>query len=258
LIRKKGRSENLIPAFPNPGEMPPLTCTENYGNFGNYLSFHSFATLMEAIDLKIKILKGAADLFLKYGIRSVSMDNIAHQLGVSKKTLYLSFQDKDEIVRSFTEMHIQGHLEDYDAVAASSGNSVEELANLSACMRKNLRNMNPSVLYDLQKYHHDSWNVWLEYKEKHIRNSIVRVLNRGKEEGFFRQEANTDILATARLELIQLAFDPAVFPKEKYELTEVQMELFEHFVYGLFTDKGKKLYEKYKLKTINQEQHSLS
>lgn len=208
---------------------------------------------MEAIDTKVKILKGTEELFMKYGVRSVTMDNVANHLGVSKKTLYQFFKDKDELVFSVTEAHIEKDREQLISIAKEAGNAVEELVKLSTCLRQNLRDMNPSLLFDLQKYHHSAWNLWLEYKNHYIKDSIVRSLNQGKEEGFFRTEANTEILAISRLETIQLAFDPAIFPPAKYSITEVQMQLFEHFVYGVLTDKGRKLYQKYKEKLSKEE-----
>lgn len=209
---------------------------------------------MESIDTKIKILTGAAELFMRYGIRSVSMDNISNHLGMSKKTLYQYFKDKDEMVLSVTKAHIEKDQKELDEIGKSAKNSVEELVKLSTCLRENFRDMNPSLLFDLQKYHHEAWNVWLDYKNNFIKNQIERSLDQGKKEGYFREETNTNVMAIMRIETIQLAFDPMLFPKDQYELTEVQMQIFEHFVYGIFTDKGRKLYEKYKENLISQEQ----
>lgn len=213
---------------------------------------------MEATEVKIKILKGTEELFMKYGVRSVTMDNVANHLGMSKKTLYQFFKDKDELVFSVTEAHIEQDKSQLVLIAQKAGNAVEEMVKLSACLRQNLRDMNPSLLFDLQKYHHTAWNLWLEYKNHYIKESIVRSLKQGKAEGYFREEINTDIVAISRLETIQLAFDPAVFPPAKYSLTEVQMQLFEHFVYGLLTDKGRKLYQKYKEKLSKEESSLIS
>lgn len=212
---------------------------------------------MEATDAKAKILKGATDLFIRYGIRSVSMDNIANHIGVSKKTLYQYFKDKDEMVYSVTQAHIERDRMQLDAIAESATNAIDELVNLSACLRENFRNMNPSLLFDLQKYHHKSWNLWIEYKNELIRDQIVRSLNQGKEEGYFRPEINTDIMAIVRLETIQMPFDPVIFPKDKYELGDIQLQIFEHFIHGLFTEKGKKLYEKQKQKLIKKENSTI-
>ncbi|GAB1446773.1 MAG: TetR/AcrR family transcriptional regulator [Cyclobacteriaceae bacterium] len=208
---------------------------------------------MEEVDTKIKILKGASELFLRYGIRSVSMDNIANHLGVSKKTIYQYFRDKDEMVLSVTEAHVLRDRDQLEKVAIDAKNAVEELVELSGCLKENFRDMNPSLLFDLQKYHHQAWNLWLEFKNQFIREQIERSIEQGKKEGYFRPEINTKVIAIIRLETIQIAFDPTLFPRDTYSITEVQIQTFDHFIHGLFTDKGKKVYEKYKQKLANKE-----
>src|SRR5690606_15607519 len=112
-------------------------------------------------DIKSKILKGAEELFLRYGLRSITMDEISRHLGMSKKTLYQYFSDKDDIVWSVTRQHLLRQQAQFDAVATESKNSVEELVKLSFCVKENLKGMNPSLLFDLQKYHQKAWNEWL-------------------------------------------------------------------------------------------------
>lgn len=185
------------------------------------------------------------------------MDNIANHLGVSKKTLYQYFKDKDEMVLSVTKAHIEKDQQELGAIGKTAKNAVEELVKLSICLRENFRDMNPSLLFDLQKYHHEAWNVWLGYKNNFIKEQIERSLNQGKEEGYFRTDVNTNVMAIMRIETIQLAFDPSLFPKDQYELTDVQLQIFEHFVYGIFTDKGRKLYEKYKGKLSTTENSTI-
>ncbi|HCM78041.1 MAG TPA: TetR/AcrR family transcriptional regulator [Cytophagales bacterium] len=209
--------------------------------------------IMEVTDTKSKILKGAEELFMRYGIRSVSMDNISSHIGASKKTLYQYFKDKDEMVYSVAEAHITRDIADMNAVASKAKDAIEEIVMMSSCLRENLRNMNPSLLFDLQKYHHQAWNLWVDHKTNYIKKRIERSIDQGKLEGTFRPELNTEIIAIMRMETIQIAFDPALYPSEKFALADVQMQLFEHFIYGLFTEKGKKLYEKHKKKLIAKE-----
>lgn len=201
---------------------------------------------MEEKDIKERIVRGAMELFMKYGVRSVSMDDIARHLSVSKKTLYQYFADKDEIVTIVAEFHLKQEQIQYDGLCAAAENAIDELVKISTCIKKDLQKMNPSLLFDLQKFHPKAWGAWLTHKQQHIGQSIIRNLKQGIAEGFFRPEINTDILALARLELVQITFDERVFPADRYNLAEVNLQLFEHFVYGILTDKGRKVYEKYK------------
>lgn len=201
---------------------------------------------MDDKDSKDKLLKGAEELFLRYGLRSVTMDDIARHLGISKKTIYQHFADKDEVVATVAKGQMERQRQQFEEIAARSKNSVEEMVLIAVCMKETMRNINPSLLFDMQKYHQKAWNNWLTFKQKYIRENIVRSLKQGIEEGMFRDDVNVEIIATMRLEQVQMAFDDAVFPQNRFSLKDVQGQLFDHFIHGLFTEKGRKLYYKYR------------
>ncbi|HOX83188.1 MAG TPA: TetR/AcrR family transcriptional regulator [Chryseolinea sp.] len=205
---------------------------------------------MEETGTKEKILNGAVELFMKYGLRSISMDDIARHLTVSKKTLYQHFADKEDLITVVLSAHIEENRKQYEAITENSVNAIDELAQISQCLRKDMSETNPSVLFDLQKFHPKAWEVWLNHKNKYIRESVVRNIKQGIEEGYYREDVNPDVLAAIRIELISMGFDQSVFPQSTFSLAEVQSQIFDHFVYGLCTDKGKKLYQKQK------EQHA--
>lgn len=193
-----------------------------------------------------KILEGAEALFMKYGIRSVTMDDIARHLAVSKKTLYQHFADKDDLVYKMSEVFLERAFRQYDVIALRSKNSVEELSMISICMKQDMEHLNPSMLFDLQKYHPKSWGLWTSYKERIVSEAIVRNISKGIEDGYFRPEINPQIVAVIRIALIERAFDEQFFPRERFNLADVQLQLFDLFVFGLCTEKGRKLYIKYK------------
>ncbi len=201
---------------------------------------------MEEKEIKDRILLGAWELFMRYGIRSVSMDDVARHLSVSKKTLYHYFADKDEIVTMVATFHIASNHKQYQDLQLMAKNAIDELVKISVCMKKDFQKMNPSLLFDLHKFHPTAWNAWLSHKQNDIRQSIIRNLTQGIEEGLYRPEINKDILAAMRLELIELCFNESAFPSSKYNIAEVSLQIFDHFVYGIVTDKGRKMYEKYK------------
>ena len=209
---------------------------------------------MEELNIREKIKKGAAELFMRYGVRSISMDDIARHLSVSKKTLYQHFADKEDIVTVTCKEHLDRTAEEFTNSRKNARHAIEELVNLSVCLKRNVQDMNPSVLYDLQKYHPKAWSVWLDHKNRFIRESVVRNLKQGIAEGYFRPDMDPEVIASVRLEMVQLAFNEEIFPREKFRLSEVQMQIFDHFVFGLLTDKGRKLYMKckqqYKTETL--------
>jgi AcrR family transcriptional regulator len=201
---------------------------------------------MEEINIKEKIQKGAEDLFMRYGVRSISMDDIARHLSVSKKTIYQHYADKEDIVTVACKGHLDRNALEFQSLRKTAKNAIEELAQLSVCLRRNMQDMNPSLLFDLQKYHPKAWGVWLNHKNKFIRDSVIRNLKQGIEEGYFRPEIDPEVMAAVRLELVQVAFNEEIFPRERFRLPEVHTQMFDHFVYGLVTEKGRKLFQKYK------------
>ncbi|MEQ6119566.1 TetR/AcrR family transcriptional regulator [Reichenbachiella sp. MALMAid0571] len=189
------------------------------------------------------ILEKADALFNKYGIRSISMDEIARELGISKKTIYQYFKDKDDMVYQITRNTIEKDKSEFEAAMKQSGNLVSALVQMSKCLRENFNKINPSLIFDVQKYHPQSWSMWMDYKNDFIFNTILNTIEKGKTEGIFRQEINAEILAKFRIEQVQMSFDEKIFPRNKFDFKEVQLALFDHFVHGVLTPKGLKIYD---------------
>lgn len=204
------------------------------------------------MDVRERILEESEMLFFRYGVRRVTMDDVAKALGMSKKTLYQYYSDKDELVAEATQAHLDRERIEFDKIFRNSENSIKSLFLISQCMRKSLSEINPSVLFDLKRFYPKSWEYWTEFKDQYIFKSIVENIKKGIEEEYFRPEVNAEILANLRVMEIQVLFDRESFPSEKFNFMEVQMQLFNHFVYGITTEKGRKLYKEYLEKENNQ------
>ncbi|MEM6525016.1 MAG: TetR/AcrR family transcriptional regulator [Bacteroidota bacterium] len=210
------------------------------------------------MEVKNKIIEGASTLFHKYGVRSVSMDDIARYLSMSKKTLYQYFKDKDELVTLGMQAHMEQEKAEFQEIANNAHNAIHEMAGVTKLMRKNMKGINPSLLFDLQKYHPNAWNVWLDFKENYIKDSVVSTLQKGMEQGLFRDEIDPEVMAIFRVEQVQMAFDDRVFPADKFNFKNVQMSFLDHFIHGLVNDKGRELLKKYldqETKTNSIHQH---
>lgn len=201
--------------------------------------------MIEETDIKDKILNGTEELFMRYGVRSISMDDIARHLSVSKKTLYQHFADKDDLVENVTRQMLEQNFQECERIRKGASNPIEELATISLWMKKSMEEINPTMLFDLQKFHTKAWNIWLDFKNKFIQDEVMRNLTVGIEEGYIRP-VNKEIMSILRVEFVQMGFNQDIFPREKFSLAEVQSQIFDHFVFGLVTEKGRKLYLKYK------------
>ncbi len=196
-------------------------------------------------EVKEKITAAADDLFMRLGIRSVTMDDVAGELAMSKKTLYLYFDNKDNLVTAVAERHLRMEKEEFCLIAEHAENAIDELHRIAKCLRDHISKMNPSTLYDIQKYHSTAWNHYLSFKNSFIRGNVEKNIKRGKQEGYFREDLDEAILARFRVEQVQMIFDQKIFPPDQFSFADVQLQLFDHFVHGLLTESGKELYQNF-------------
>lgn len=215
------------------------------GNFGYIKSFHSFAPDFVIMKPKERIQSTAHELFMQYGIRSVSMDDIANHLGMSKKTLYQYFADKDELVDAVVDAHINMIQTDCTGCRKDAKDAVHEVVIIMERIVDQLSNMNPMVLNDLAKFHFKAYQHFREHKDKFLAKIIADNIEWGKKEDLYRQDLNTDVITKFRLESMMIAFNVTVYPPGKYNLAQLSEEIIRHFIYGLVTIKGHKLIQKY-------------
>jgi AcrR family transcriptional regulator len=204
------------------------------------------AMMVEGNNSRERILSVAVELFSKFGIRSVSMDDLAHQLGISKKTIYLHFSDKDDIITLATEQYLREGRDFVKGLNKESHDSIDALIKINTYMNRNNRETTASLLFDLQKYHPKAWHMMEAFK-KNFLSEIVRVnLEKGIVAGLFREDIHPDISTRIRLEEASMVFNEELFPRSKFNLNEVSETLLAHFILGISTEKGRRLYKKYK------------
>ncbi|NQZ77111.1 MAG: TetR/AcrR family transcriptional regulator [Ekhidna sp.] len=197
------------------------------------------------MEAKEKILDSAEELFIQFGIRSVTMDDVAREASMSKKTLYQHFDNKDGLVYEVALNHFEKETKELEEIYGNSNDAIHEILLVSQCLRKHVFRMNPSLLYDMQKYHGKAWDEYQKYKHSVIRGHIEQNIERGKEEGYFRRELDAKVLSILRVEGVQLVLNTKIFPREEFHFPNVQLQILDHFVHGLLTDLGKDKYEKY-------------
>ncbi|MEJ7912214.1 MAG: TetR/AcrR family transcriptional regulator [Chitinophagaceae bacterium] len=201
---------------------------------------------------KERILQKSDELFNSYGLRSVSMDDIAAQVGMSKKTLYQYFVDKDELVDAVFSSVMEHNKVHCCAEKAAADNAMHEVFLAFDRVQEMFANMNPSVLFDMEKYHPVTFNKFKEFKNSFLLGMIKANIERGIEEGLYRSEIDIDILSRYRIHSIMLAFNKEVFPIHRTQVVQIEQQLVEHFLYGIATAKGIKLILKYKNQRIKK------
>lgn len=205
------------------------------------------------MEIRERILKTAEALFRKFGIRSVTMDEIASELGISKKTIYQNFEDKDAIVYEIARLTMMCDMEESNRIHKESANPIEQVYREASLLSKQASTVNPAVFYDLKKYHRKAWQLFQEYNKVRFMEIVKNNLIEGMAQGFYRTGINIEILARLRMEEVEFAFNRDIFPPEKFNQTDVHITFIDHYLRGIMSPKGLEFYEK--CKQDNEPQH---
>lgn len=201
--------------------------------------------MIELQDTSTRIRQKANDLFMQYGLRSVSMDDIANSLGISKKTIYQYYADKDELVNAVVGAIIRGNQATCDFDRNRADNAIHEVFMAIDLVKELFHSINPSLLFDMQKYYPVAFRMFSEHKNDYLYGLIRKNLLRGVKEELYRQDINVEALSRFRVESIVLPFYPDFHTKVKLSFAEIEEELTIHFLFGLVSQKGYKLILKY-------------
>lgn len=208
------------------------------------------------MEIRDRIKQKADELYRRYGIKSVTMDEIASQLGVSKKTIYHSFSDKNELVDAVIVDMINYSRDYCRSNYEKSQNAIHEVYLALEMLQIMFDNMNPSILYDIERNYPSTYTKFKEYKYNFLFDTVKENIERGKKEELYRPEVNTDVAAKIRLETMLLPFNEELFPKNKFSLVTVQQQLIEYFLFGIASLKGYELittYQKERLESYRSD-----
>jgi AcrR family transcriptional regulator len=201
--------------------------------------------MTEVTETSERIHKKAHELFMQYGLRSVSMDDIANNLGMSKKTIYQYYADKDALVDEVVSAVIDSNEDICDFDRKNANDAIHEIFLAMDMVVEMFKTMNPSLLFDMQKYYPKAFQKFLNHKNDYLYNVIKENIIRGIKEELYRPEINVEILARYRVESILIPFNPEFHTKVRSNLLEIQHEVTLNFLYGLISQKGYKLTQKY-------------
>ncbi len=198
------------------------------------------------MEAKERILQKAHELFNKFGIRRVTMDEIASQIGMSKKTIYHSFKDKDELVDAVAADHISNNKCRCEADLLESENAIHQIFLTLDMVQEMLAQMNPSILWDLEKFHPITYKKFAEFRDKYLYKVVKENIEWGLKDGLYRADMDVDVITKLRLVTMFIPFNQDIFPSQSYSLAMVESETLEHFLYGMATAKAHKIIARYK------------
>jgi AcrR family transcriptional regulator len=188
-----------------------------------------------------RIIAGAAELFRMYGIRAVTMDTIAQHLGISKRTIYERFHDKDELLFAVMSSMIAKQKEKVESILNTSPNVIAAIFTMVRIGRDHAAAMNPLIGSDLRKYHSNVMQRIRESCENPDYEGARKIFSRGIEEGLIREDIDIEIVSRCFSGLGKMAGDENIFPPEKFAQTDLIRNTLLNYLRGISTDRGRML-----------------
>jgi AcrR family transcriptional regulator len=199
---------------------------------------------------KDKILLGANGLFMKYGFKSITMDDIARELGVSKKTLYQFFEDKNDLVNQTMKVEIEGDQDKISIITQKNLNAIDEIFEITQLVSDRIKHMHPSILFDMQKYYPEAWDIIDKHRRDFIVKTIKQNLIHGQEQGLYRKEINSTIVARLFSSTVDVLSDIDFFTDPSITQAMVYNENLNYHLHSITNATGKAYLEN-KLSLLN-------
>jgi len=196
-----------------------------------------------------EILSKTLELYYKYAIKSVTMDDVARELGISKKTLYQYVANKKELVEKVIKSELERVAQMHSKIKNMNLNAIEELFEVSKMMNEHLKKHNPALFYDLRKYYPKLYHEVRIHKRTKAYESVLRNLKKGISEGLYRKEIKAEIIAKLYISRMEQSYDDSIFSIEEITSIEVFNEILIYHLHGICNEKGLKIL-KNKLKDL--------
>jgi AcrR family transcriptional regulator len=190
------------------------------------------------MDYRQTIVEEAAVMFRTYGIRAVTMDMLASQLGISKRTIYEVFRDKDELLQGVLKWMTEKQAETMKKIFSESANVIEAIFKMLDLMGSHLQNMSPAFQMDMKRYHNEIVRKPDGHVEFPYSSSNSEIIKRGIKEGIFRKDIDVDITNKCLLEVAKMSNDRTVFPPDDYKNKDVIRTFYLNYLRGISTQKG--------------------
>ncbi|UPS92876.1 TetR/AcrR family transcriptional regulator [Bizionia sp. M204] len=188
--------------------------------------------------MKDKILKSSADLFLNFGFKSVTMDDIANEIGVSKKTIYLHYATKTKLVQATTLYMFEFISQGIDCICALNQNPIDEIFEIKKFTMTHLKDEKSSPQYQLKKYYPKIFES-LKNDQFHIMQDCVKNnLIRGVSEGLYRESIDVEFVSRLYFNTMMSLKDVDIFPTNDFPMKQLMDNYLEYHIRGISTKKG--------------------
>lgn len=195
--------------------------------------------LEQDISKEIFLIKNIKEILFEIGLKSLTMDEIAKRLNMSKKTLYIYFSNKASLIDKIVDYIINEQKNNVGCISNTfEGNAIDEMVFIYQMNIKMMQKMKPDIMLDLKKYFPESHIKIVNFKKSFIYENVKNNIKQGKAEGLYRDNINIDIIAKIYSYKIVDAIISPEFPKHSYDFKDILTQIFLYHLHGLCSDKG--------------------
>ena len=194
--------------------------------------------------MKEQIIDTACEMFLQLGFKSVTMDDLAERMGISKKTIYLHFKNKTELIHECTCNLFDKISHGIDCIHEQALNPIEELYEIKKFALTHLKNEKSSPQYQLRKYYPQIFESLTEKKFDKMKECVLENINRGMAMGIYRDNLDAGFVARIYFAGVNSLADESLFPKLDYPMPDLMDQYLEYHLRGIVTPDGRKVLNK--------------
>lgn len=195
------------------------------------------------MEIRDKILGQVGSMFMKEGIRSVTMDDISKALGVSKKTIYLYFENKADLLNHFMSAHLSAQQSQLDTIRKKAQDAIDEMLLINQHVMHMMRSVNPQLIFDFQRYYPVLWTEFNNRKEQEIFQTVYSNLQRGIREGVYRKSLNPDIIARLYVYRSMFVMDQKMMLCSGPNAVEFIHQVLVYHMQGVMNETGRKVFD---------------
>lgn len=166
------------------------------------------------------------------------MDEMARQLGMSKKTIYTYVKDKNTLVEECLNLGHLNEMKEILGVCQANDNAIDEFIKVSTVISARLKTVHPSIFFDLQKYHTKIYHQFNKRTTDFIKKTMIENLEKGKQQGLYRENLDKEIIARMYLAFTNTLFAGEIFPPTEFAYNIIHSEFFRYHIRGIASQKG--------------------
>ena len=201
--------------------------------------------------MKDKIIQKATELFITLGFKSVTMDDISQEMGISKKTIYAHFSNKKALVKAVTLYVFETISHGIDCICELDKNPIEELYEIKKFVMLQLKDEKSSPQFQLQKYYPEIHDTLKDKHFEKMHECTLSNLQRGVSQGLYRENLDIDFVARIYFIGVHGIKDDSIFPIQQFPKAALFEEYLEYHLRGIVTKEGLKTLNKFIKTTVH-------